>query len=206
MLRVPIWMDYFYQEVSIPMILIDSDYSCSLSKITFKSLIDSLRCEPAPALHYGEGSIAFVDGDSANIYSVVKSVYELRKNSEVVYMVTLLSKDKECSSVIRHLSDYVVDKKITYDDLQRLVSTMVTAKPKALADNVFGDIWGDILKSSQKEYLVLKLLLDGHSQYQIAKMLNLSIKTISGYKVKAIKRHGARNFNELYMLKLSNNA
>jgi DNA-binding CsgD family transcriptional regulator len=53
---------------------------------------------------------------------------------------------------------------------------------------------------------VLKLLLDGHSQYQIAKMLNLSIKTISGYKVKAIKRHGARNFNELYMLKLSKNA
>lgn len=115
------------------MILIDSDYSYSLSKVTFKSLIDSLRCEPTPAWRYGEGSIAFVDGDSANIYSVVKSVYELRKNSEVVYMVTLLSKDKDCSSVIRHLSDYVVDKKITYDDLQRLIRTMVTARPKAFA-------------------------------------------------------------------------
>ncbi|MFV9068875.1 LuxR C-terminal-related transcriptional regulator [Serratia fonticola] len=186
--------------------LIDSNYSCALSTITFKSLIASLTCEPTPALYYGEGSIAFVDGDSANIYSVVKSVYELRKNSEVVYMVTLLSKDKDCSSVIRHLSDHVVDKKITYAELGRLIRTMVKAKPKALADNVFGDIWGDIFKSSQKEYLVLKLLLDGHSQYQIAKMLNLSIKTISGYKVKAIKRHGARNFNELYMLKLSKNA
>ncbi|HGM5492545.1 TPA: helix-turn-helix transcriptional regulator [Serratia fonticola] len=186
--------------------LIDSNYSCSLSKITFKSLIESLKSESTPALRYGEGSIAFVDGDSANIYSVVRSVYELRKNSKVVYMVTLLSKDKECSSVIRHLSDYVVDKKITYSDLQQLIRTMITAKPKALADNVFGDIWGDILKSSQKEHLVLTLLLDGHSQYQIARMLNLSIKTISGYKVKAIKRHGARNFNELYMLKLSNNA
>ncbi|WP_431224770.1 helix-turn-helix transcriptional regulator [Serratia sp. L9] len=63
---------------------------------------------------------------------------------------------------------------------------------------------GEILKSSQKEYRVLKLLLDGHSQYQISQMLNLSVKTISGYKVKAIKRHGARNFNELYMLKLHN--
>lgn len=186
--------------------LIDSNYSCALSRITFKSLIESLSCGPTPALHCCECSIAFVDGDSANIYSVVKSVYELRKNSKVVYMVTLLSKDKDCSSVIRHLSDYVVDKKITYSDLEQLIRTMVKAKPKVLADNVFGDIWGDILKSSQKEYLVLKLLLDGHSQYQIAKMLNLSIKTISGYKVKAVKRHGARNFNELYMLKLSNNA
>ncbi|MGM0514475.1 hypothetical protein BFS14_21580 [Serratia fonticola] len=188
------------------MTLIDSNYSCAFSKITFKSLMESLKCEPTPALRYGEGSIAFVDGDSVNIYSVVKSVYELRKSCKVVYMVTLLSKDKDCSSVIRHLSDYVVDKKITYGDLEKLIRHMVTAKPKVLADNVFGDVWGDILKSSQKEYLVLKLLLDGHSQYQIAKMLNLSIKTISGYKVKAIKRHGARNFNELYMLKLSNNA
>lgn len=188
------------------MILIDSNYSCALSKITFQSIVESLRCGPTPALHFNEGSIAFVDGDSANIYSVVKSVYELRKSSKVVYMVTLLSKGKDCSSVIRHLSDYVVDKKITYDELDRLIRTMIVTKPKVLADNVFGDVWGDILKSSQKEYLVLKLLLDGHSQYQIAKMLNLSIKTISGYKVKAIKRHGARNFNELYMLKLNNNA
>lgn len=188
------------------MLLIDSDYSCSLSKITFKSLIDTLKCKSVPDLSHDERSIAFVDGDSANIYSVVKSVYELRKNGKVVYMITLLSKDKNCSSVIRHLSDYVVDKKITYDDLQRLISSMVTAKPKALADNVFGDIWGDILKSSQKEYMVFKLLLDGHSQCEIAKMLNLSVKTISGYKLKAVKRHGARNFNELYMLKLSNNA
>ncbi|MGK8665342.1 helix-turn-helix transcriptional regulator [Serratia marcescens] len=121
-------------------------------------------------------------------------------------MVTLLSKCKDCSSVIRHFSDYVVDKKITYDDLERVIRTMIAAKPKVLADNVFGDVWGGILKSSQTEYLVLNLLLDGYSQYQIAKMLHLSIKTISGYKVKAIKRHGVRNFNELYMLKLNINA
>lgn len=188
------------------MTLIDSNYSCALSKITFKSIVEALSRDPTSALNYGEGSIAFVDGDSANIYSIVKSVYELRKSSKIVYMVTLLSKDKDCSSVIRHLSDYVVDKKITYDALDRLIRTMIATKPKVLADNVFGDIWGDILKSSQKEYLVLKLLLDGHSQHQIAKILNLSIKTISGYKIKAIKRHGARNFNELYMLKLTNNA
>lgn len=188
------------------MILIDSNYSCALSKITFKAIVESLCRETTPALYYGEGAVAFVDGDSANIYSAVKSIYELRKSSNVVYMVTLLSKGKDCSSVIRHLSDYVVDKKITYGDLESLIRIMVATKPKVLADNVFGDVWGDILKSSQKEYLVLKLLLEGHSQYQIAKMLNLSIKTISGYKVKAVKRHGARNFNELYMLKLNNNA
>ncbi|WP_431225678.1 hypothetical protein ACQ86O_07890 [Serratia sp. L9] len=39
----------------------------------------------------------------------------------------------------------------------------------------------------------------------MAKMLHLSIKTVSGYKIKAVKRYGARNFNELYMLKFSNN-
>lgn len=186
--------------------LIDSNYSCALSKITFKSIVESLKQGQISDWCYDEVSIAFVDGDSANIYSVAKSVYELRKNCKAIYMVTLLSKGRDCSSVIRHLSDYVVDKKISYGDLERLIGTMIAVKPKVLADNVFGDIWGDILKSSQKEYLVLKLLLDGHTQYQIAKMLNLSIKTISGYKVKAIKRHGARNFNELYMLKLNNNA
>lgn len=188
------------------MILIDSNYSCALSKITFNSIIESLNSDLKPVWRYNEGYIAFVDGDSANIHSIVKYVYELRKSSEIVYMITLLSKDKECSSVIRHLSDYVIDKKITYSDLESLIRLMVAAEPKILADNVFGDIWGDILQSSQKEYRVLKLLLDGYSQYQISQMLNLSVKTVSGYKVKAIKRHGARNFNELYMLKLNNSA
>ncbi|WP_166734141.1 LuxR C-terminal-related transcriptional regulator [Serratia fonticola] len=46
--------------------------------------------------------------------------------------------------------------------------------------------------------------MEGYSQSQIAKMLHLSIKTVSGYKVKAVKRHGVRNFNELYMLKFGN--
>ncbi|HFV9294108.1 TPA: helix-turn-helix transcriptional regulator [Serratia fonticola] len=46
--------------------------------------------------------------------------------------------------------------------------------------------------------------MEGYSQSQIAKMLHLSIKTVSGYKTKAVKRHGTRNFNELYMKKFSN--
>lgn len=186
------------------MILIDSNYSCALSKITFNSIVESLKSEPNPDFRYYDVYIAFVDGDSTDIHNIVKHVYELRKSNETVYMVTLLSKDKNCSSVIWHLSDYVVDKKITYSELERLVKLMLVSEPKVLEDNVFGDVWGEILKSSQKEYRVLKLLLDGHSQYQISQMLNLSVKTISGYKVKAIKRHGARNFNELYMLKLHN--
>ncbi|HFV9294109.1 TPA: hypothetical protein ACIAIE_003975, partial [Serratia fonticola] len=63
--------------------------------------------------------------------------------------------------VIKHLSDFVVDKKIAYADLNVLVSAMIATEPKALADNIFGDIfgdiWGGILKSSQKEQRVLKL-------------------------------------------------
>ncbi|ATM75329.1 MULTISPECIES: LuxR C-terminal-related transcriptional regulator [Serratia] len=184
------------------MIVIDSDYTCTLSKVTFKHIINSLYFEQKAHFEDDESAIVFVDGDSTNPHSIIKSVYEMRKSGKTVYMVTLLSKGADCSSVIRHLSDYVVDKKITYYDLKCLIISMVAAAPKALADNVFGDIWGDILNSSQKEYRVLKLLLEGYSQYQISQILNLSIKTISGYKVKAVKRHGARNFNELYMLKL----
>lgn len=184
------------------MILLDSNYSCAFSKIAFKAIIDSLQRQSNPNLRYCDGAIAFVDGDSTDIHSMIKNIYELRKSNKIVYMVTLVSKDKSYSSVLLHLSDYVVDKKITYRALERLIKTILASEPKPLADNVFGDIWGEVLKSSQKEHRVLKLLLDGYTQYQISQMLNLSIKTISGYKVKAIKRHGVRNFNELYMLKL----
>lgn len=79
---------------------------------------------------------------------------------------------------------------------------MVVSDPTALADNVFCDVWGDVLKYSQKEHRVLKLLLECYSQCQIAEMLHLSIKTVSRYKVKIVKIYGARNFNELYIFKL----
>lgn len=184
------------------MIIMNSNYVCTLSKITFKHIIDSLSS--VLKIHYEDEDCAifFVDGDSNYPHSIINSVYEMRKSGKIVYMVTLLSDVEGCSAVLRHLSDYVVDKKITYDDLKCLITSMVAAEPKVLADNMFGDIWGDILNSSQKEYRVLGLLLEGYTQHQISQILNLSIKTISGYKAKVVKRHGARNFNELYMLKL----
>lgn len=183
------------------MLLVDTQYACSLSQFAFGFIIDTLNREPNIALHHAESYVAFVDGDSIDIHNVVKSIYEMRKENKIVYVITLLSEGKECSSVIKHLSDFVVDKKIGYGELESVVRTLGILKPKELADNVFGDIWGEIIKSSQKEQRVLKLLLEGHSQQQIAKMLHLSIKTVSGYKVKAVKRHGARNFNELYVQK-----
>ncbi|MEB7886691.1 helix-turn-helix transcriptional regulator [Serratia fonticola] len=184
------------------MIIIDSDYPCAYSKITFKNIIDSLSVDSGTCFPDHDSTVIFVDGNTTDAHNIIKSVYEMRKSGKMVYMVTLLSMKRDCSSVLRHLSDIVVDKNITYDALKRLMVSMVAAEPKVLADNVFGDIWGDILKSSQKEYRVLKLLLEGYSQYQISQMLNLSIKTISGYKIRAVKRHGARNFNELYLSKL----
>lgn len=186
------------------MFLFDTNYPCPLSKVAFASLIEVLNSELQPSSHDHNRCVAFVDGDSTDVHNTIKQIYDLRKGNKTVYVITLLSKDKECSAVIKHLSDFVVDKKIAFADLQSLVRVMGAAEPKALADNIFGDIWGEILKTSQKEHRVLQLLIEGYSQSQIAKMLHLSIKTVSGYKVKAVKRHGARNFNELYMLKYGN--
>lgn len=186
------------------MFLFDTNYPCPLSKVAFASMIEALNLEQQPSLQFDDRYVAFVDGDSTDVHNTIKQIYDLRKSNRTVYVITLLSKGKECSAVIKHLSDFVVDKKTAFADLQSLVRVMGTAKPKALADNIFGDIWGEILKASQKEHRVLQLLIEGYSQSQIAKMLHLSIKTVSGYKVKAVKRHGARNFNELYMLKFGN--
>lgn len=186
------------------MILIESNYTCDLSKITFSAILESLKFDLNRMLRHSDMYIAFVDGDSAYVHHIVNRVYELKKSKNIVYMITLLSKSRDCSSVVRHLSDHVVDKKIAYADLKTLVEMMVTSKPKLLVDNTFGDIFGDIMKHSNKEHSVLKLLLSGYSQYQISQMLNLSVKTVSGYKVKVVKRHGARNFNELYLQKFSN--
>ncbi|MBC3250167.1 helix-turn-helix domain-containing protein [Serratia fonticola] len=187
------------------MFLFDTNYPCPLSKVTFDSIVESLSATSQPSLRCDGSYIAFVDGESVDMQNTIKEIYDLRKENKIIYVITLLSKGKECSAIIKHLSDFVVDKKIAYQELESLIKVMITLEPKALADNIFGDIWGGVLKSSQKEYRVLKLLVEGYSQSQIAKMLHLSIKTVSGYKVKAVKRHGARNFNELYMLKFSNN-
>ncbi|MGQ6549305.1 helix-turn-helix domain-containing protein [Serratia sp. IR-2025] len=186
------------------MYLFDTNYPCPLNKIAFASIVESLNAEPNSNLRHDESYVAFVDGDSNDIYSTIKKIYGLKKESKTIYVITLLSKGKECSAMVKHLSDFIVDKKIAYADLKNLVRVMGSAQPRTVADNLFGDIWGEVLKSSQKENRVLKLLVEGYSQSQIAKMLHLSIKTVSGYKAKAVKRHGARNFNELYMLKFGN--
>ncbi|EPN6628515.1 MULTISPECIES: helix-turn-helix domain-containing protein [Enterobacteriaceae] len=186
------------------MIILDSYYPCSFSKITFKSIADSLSIKMSSMEHHSDISICFVDGDSANTHLVIMTIYELRQSKKNVYTITLFSKRENCSTVVKHFSDLVVEKIITYDELQRQVEYILSQKPKALADDVFGDIWGDLLKFSCREQQVLNMLLNGHSQNEIAEILNLSIKTISGYKIKAVKRHGARNFNELYISKQNN--
>jgi len=187
------------------MLLFDTNYPCPFNKIAFGSIVESLNSESKSSLCLNESYVAFIDGDSNDIYNTIKQIYGLKKENKTIYVVTLLSKGKECSAMVKHLSDFVVDKKIAYADLKNLVRTMDSAQPRTVTDNLFGDVWGEVLKSSQKENRVLKLLVEGYSQSQIAKMLHLSIKTVSGYKAKAVKRHGARNFNELYMLKFGNN-
>lgn len=184
------------------MTLIDCNYPCFLSKITFDYIVELFNDIPKSFFRYDEIYIAFVDGDSKTIHGVLNHIYDMKKSGKIVFIVTLLSKVRSCSPVLRHLSDSILDKKIGYSDLEKTIGLMINSEPKVLADNIFGDIWDDILKSSQKEFKVLKLLLEGHSQYQISKMLNISIKTVSSYKVRAVKRYGVRNFNELYIQKL----
>lgn len=179
------------------MVLMYTNYDCAFSKMAFETIIDSFR-------EYTEliGSyIAIVDGNANGVHSILKAVYEMRRSGKRVYMITLVSKDKFCSPVICQLSDHVVLRTITCSQLHHLITEMANAKPKSVADSVYGDILGGIFKASQKEYRVLEHLLAGRSQTEISQLLNISVKTVSAYKVKSIRRHGVRNFNELYMLK-----
>ncbi|TQI78144.1 regulatory LuxR family protein [Serratia fonticola] len=186
------------------MIIIKSNYPCPLSNVSFKQIIDELNTQCNHPYNVNDCHIDFIDGDSTKINFFAKQVYLKRKKNMNVFMVTLASKMDNYSPVINHLSDIVVSKNVDYDTLKKEIEKMLNVPPKAREDLFFGDIWGDILNQSQKEYKVLELLFKGYSQNQIAKMLNLSVKTISGYKVRAVKRHGLRNFNELYMRKFNN--
>lgn len=179
------------------MILMNTNYCCAFSQVAFQSIMDSIREDT----EFIKGYIAIVDGDSNGIHNVLRNVYEMRRSGKVVYMITLISQDRECSPIVRHLSDYILEKKITSNELEALIRSMLKSKPKRLSDHVFGDIFGEIFKISQKEQRVLELLLDGRSLSEISKLLNVSLKTVSAYKVKSIRRYGVRNFNELYILK-----
>jgi len=182
-------------------IIIESNYPCPLSNITFKKIVDELNMQGNQPCFENDFYIYFVDGDSTKINFFAKQVYLKRKKNIAVFMVTLVSKMDTYSSVINHISDIIVRKKIEFEVLKKSIERMLNAPPKAIDDFIFGDVWGGVLNQSQKEYKVLELLFKGYSQNQIAQMLNLSVKTISGYKVRAVKRHGLRNFNELYMRK-----
>lgn len=187
------------------MFLLESDYSCSFSKIAFKAIIKAINNDQEPALNNEKGEIIFVDGDSTHLHSTMRFLYEMKKEGKLVYIITLVSDRTTANSiVIRHLSDKVIYKSVPYAKLEHTVRNLVRSKPKTLSDNVFGDIFGDVLKSSQKENHIFKLLLEGYSHAQISEKMNISVKTVSGYKNKAVRRHGARNFNELYLSKMRN--
>ncbi|ATM74956.1 hypothetical protein CRN79_03430 [Serratia fonticola] len=183
------------------MIIINSNYPCPLSNVTFNQIVSELNAQCNHPYSINDCHIYFVDGDSTRINAFSKQVYIKKTGGANVFMVTLVSNMDAYSSVVNHLSDIVVCKKTEYDILKKSINNMINTMPKIIGDFFFGDIWGRILNQSQKEYKVLELLFKGYSQAQIAKMLNLSVKTISGYKVSAIRRHGLRNFNELYMSK-----
>lgn len=187
------------------MILSRSDYPCQLSKVTFDYLINEMNRKLGFLYHTSDCYVYFINGDAVNVNMHAKKIHLERKKGKRIFMVTLTAKKKNYSPIINHLSDLVVCKKTTYPFLKEAIEFMLKAPPKVTEDYFSGDIWGSVLKETQKEYEVLDLLFKGYSQSQISKKLNLSIKTISGYKMKAVRRHGLRTFNELYIQKFKNN-
>lgn len=185
--------------------LIDSYYSCELSKLTFKSIINSINDEIKIGASTSDLFINFIDGDSPFSYNIPRIVYDLRRSNSIVYCVTLISDIKNCSALIMHFSDIVLDKKVSCPELKIQVVRMLSKRPKEISDKILGNIWGDIIKLSRMEHQVLNLLFEGYNHSQISKILNISAKTVSNYKNKAVKRYGARNFNELFISRTISN-
>lgn len=187
------------------MILSRSDYPCQFSNVAFTSIIDDMNKTLSDLYHNSNCYVFFIDGDSPNVSLHAKKIYLERKRGKNIFMVTLTARKKNYSTIINHLSDLVVCKKASYSFLKEVIEWMLKAPPKDTEDYFLGDIWGNVLKGTQKEYEVLDLLFKGYTQNQIAKILNLSVTTVSGYKMKAVRRHGLRTFNELYIQKFKNN-
>lgn len=72
-----------------------------LSKSVFSTIVQTLNSEPTVGLRNGTGYVAFIDGDMADTHSTVKRIYDLRKENKKIHVITLLSKGKECSYVIK---------------------------------------------------------------------------------------------------------
>ncbi|KML22932.1 hypothetical protein VL10_14650 [Leclercia adecarboxylata] len=185
------------------MMLFKTGYTCKFSKITFQTIIDRLNEGRESDSYSDEKYVAFVDGDSSNTYNILKNVYDMKKEGMSIYVIILTSKGANYSSIIKQLSDFVLSKKVTSTELENIVRTFLYTEPRVLVDDVFGDFWDIFFKAANKESQVMKLLIEGHSHSEVAKLLHLSVKTVSAYKIKAVKKHGVRNFNELYIKKLS---
>lgn len=82
----------------------------------------------------------------------------------------------------------------------------VTAKlARALAGNT---IVGNPLGSkvfSQKEKMIIRLMCEGFSAREIAKKLNLSMRTIEGYKERLLEKTGSRNSSAFIVFVMENN-
>ncbi|EPN6628516.1 TPA: helix-turn-helix transcriptional regulator [Raoultella ornithinolytica] len=176
-----------------------TNYQCTLSEITFSTVVDFLNSEPEGKKHKGHEYMFFIDVDSCDIIGTIKMIHNFSRKGNSICVIAFISEGKTCPPEIKQVSDIVVDKKIKYDVLAGLLKMLISAKPKGKCATKINNVYSKLIKSSEKEEMVLKLLVDGHSHSEIADMLHISIKTVSGYKMKAIKRYGAKNFNQLYM-------
>lgn len=181
------------------MFIYKTNYHCTLSKITFSSIVDALNSELKGKKNNEYEYLYFIDVDSSDIMDTIQMFHKLSKQGRFICVIAFISEGGGCPPNIKQISDVVVDKKIKYELLKGLVKMLVSAKPKGRCTTKIDDVYSKIMKLSEKEETVFKLLVEGYSQSEIANMLHMSIKTVSSYKMKAIKRYGAKNFNQLYI-------
>lgn len=179
------------------MTLFETNFSCQYSRVAFLSMVSELNSK---SVKREMRHIAFIDGDSPDVVTILNIIKKIQNTNRKVYVITLIEKDCSFPILIKNFSDVIVDKKTRYEDLKSLVCSLVNARPKQL-DNILTDIGGSHFRSSEKEGQVVRLLMAGYTQTQIAEMLHISIKTVSGYKVRSVKKNGLRNFNELCLMK-----
>ncbi|WII85147.1 LuxR C-terminal-related transcriptional regulator (plasmid) [Klebsiella pasteurii] len=182
------------------MFFFKTNFNCSLSKVTFTSALEFLNSDPETKQHNENDYIVFIDGNASDITKALKMVYDINKKSSRIYIITFLSEGSNCNSVIKQVSDVIIDKKVSYDILIDLIKVLISSKPKFEPDSIIEDIYYRIMTSYNKEKMIVDLLIEGYSQNKIADMLHMSIKTVSSYKMKAIKRFGVDNFNQLCMI------
>lgn len=179
------------------MFLYETNYICAYSCITFDSIVQFLN------EYYKRNSkyiIFFMDGNNVDIMKTYNMISSFNEGQKEFIVVTLINDSGKHNPFIRQISDIILDKKISYYDLKTLMRILVSKSSKLTNEDIRDNIFSRALRTSHKENMVMNLLANGYSHSDVANILHMSIKTVSNYKSRTLKRFGAKNLNDLYIL------